>query len=339
MAYTEFDTVLLPKEQRFDWWRELVGQGVAPTSLTSDFASDFVGSVGSLDLGRFQLTKISFPALRSERTAELIRRADPETYELTLVLGGLMGVSQGRHTTRLGAGDITLWTSSRPYSGQAMSGPLIGASRALILHLPRVLMPLPEAKIDRLLAYGLPARSGVGKVLADFLGSLVREAAALDEQSRARLGETGLDLAAAFLAHHLGAQEDVPPETRHELLLARIDMFIRENLADPALTPGAVAARHHISVRLLHQLFRQRRETVAASIRQQRLEGCYTDLAEPRLRKLPIRDIGARWGLRNGAAFSRMFRAAYGITPGERRRATHAADTMSAFPVHNQVHE
>lgn len=73
----------------------------------------------------------------------------------------------------------------------------------------------------------------------------------LDGRSRARLGDTGLDLAAGFLAHRLDAQELLPPEARHELLPARIDVFVRDNLADPALTPGAIAARHHISVRLL----------------------------------------------------------------------------------------
>ncbi|MFC8075191.1 helix-turn-helix domain-containing protein [Streptomyces sp. NPDC057307] len=361
MAFTEFDTGLLPREQRFDWWREVVGQGVAPTRITSDFASDFVGSVSALDLGRLQLTRISFPALRSERTADLIRRADPETYELTLILGGLMGISQGRQTSRLAAGDIAMWSSSRPYSGQAMSGPVtsgpvmggrvtgertaggrtaggrvtggrtaggpvIGASEALILHLPRALVPLPEARIDRLLAHGLSARAGIGRVLAGFLGSLMGEAAVLDERSRARLGETGLDLAAGFLAHRLDAQEHLAPEARHESLLRRIDVFIRDNLADPALTPGAIAARHHISVRLLHQLFRQREETVAASIRRRRLEGCYADLAEPRLRGLSVQDIGARWGLGNGAAFGRMFRGVYGITPGERRHCPLPSD-------------
>ncbi|MEU0692087.1 helix-turn-helix domain-containing protein [Streptomyces uncialis] len=320
MAFTEFDTARLPQEQRFDWWREVVSQGVAPARITSEAASDFTGSVGTLGLGRVRLTTMSFPALRSERTAEFIRRADPETYELTLILGGEMGFAQGRDDTRLSAGDITIWSSSRPYIGQSMSGPAIGAARAIILHLPRALVPLPEAKVDRLLAHGLSARSGMGRVLAQYLGSLVREGPALDEWSGRRLGETGLDLAAGFLARQLDAQEYLPPDARHATLLARIEVFIADNLADPGLTPAAIAARHHISVRLLHQLFRRRPETVAASIRRRRLERCHADLAEPRWRDVPVRDIGARWGLTDAGAFGRSFRAVYGLTPGEHRR-------------------
>ncbi|MFC9246165.1 helix-turn-helix domain-containing protein [Streptomyces sp. NPDC057136] len=331
MAFTEFDTALLPREQRFEWWRDAIWRGVEPTSITSDFADDFVASLGSLDLGRLQLTKISFPALRSERTARLIRRADPEVYELTLILEGLMGFSQERHTTRLRAGDITLWTSSRPYRGEATGGPTGGVSRALILHMPRALVPLPEARIARVLAHGLPARAGVGALLAGFLGSLLAQAPVLDERSRVRLGDTVLGLAAGFLAHHLDAEQCLMPETRHELLLARIDVFVRDNLADPALAPGAIAARHHISVRLLHQLFRQRQETVAAAIRRQRLENCATDLTDPRLRNVPVHDIAARWGLGNAATFSRMFRSSYGITPGEYRRGALLAKDARAL--------
>ncbi len=237
MAFTEFDTAELPAEYRFDWWREVVARGVAPTRITSDHAADFAGSAGSLDLGRLQVTTMSFPGLRSERTAGLISRSDPETYELTLILAGAMVVGQGRNETRLRAGDFAMWTSSRPYSGHAESGPVTGDSRAIILHLPRALVPLPEAKIDQLLAVGIPARSGTGRVLAQFLGSVVEEAAVLDATERERLGGTSLDLTTGFLAHHLDAQEYLPPEARHAMLLARVDTFLRDNLSDTRLTP------------------------------------------------------------------------------------------------------
>ncbi|MEU1224095.1 helix-turn-helix domain-containing protein [Streptomyces microflavus] len=320
MTFTEFDTAELPAECRFEGWCEVVARGVAPTQITSDHVADFAGSAGSLDLGRLRFTTLSFPGLRSERTAKLIRRADPETYELTLALAGAMRVGQGRNETRLLAGDFAMWTSSRPYSGQTESGPMIVDSRAIILHLPRALVPLPEAKVDRLLAVSIPGRSGTGRVMAQFLSSLVQEGPVLEAPERERLGGTSLDLATGFLAYHLDAQEYLLPEARHEMLLARVDTFVRDNLSDTRLTPRAVAAQHHISVRLLHQLFRGRDETVAAAIRRLRLERCRADLADPRLRVLPVRDIGARWALDSAATFSRLFRTTYGVTPGEYRR-------------------
>ncbi|GAA2451918.1 hypothetical protein GCM10010433_62570 [Streptomyces pulveraceus] len=275
-----------------------------------------------MDLGRLQLTRMAFPNLRSQRTTQLIRRADPETYELTLILGGSMWVRQGRSETDLAAGDFAIWSSSRPYQGRAASGPVMGTSRALILHLPRALVPLPEAKVDQMAAHALPARSGMGRILARYLTSLSEEGQTLDARDSNRLETTSLDLATGFLAHAAGAQSHVPPETRHQILLARIDTFIQDNLADPALTPGAVAARHHISLRLLQHLFRDRGESVAASIRRRRLEHCHADLAAAHLRHASVQTIAAQWGLTSASGFSRMFRAAYGVTPGEHRHTS-----------------
>ncbi|WP_457512505.1 AraC-like ligand-binding domain-containing protein [Streptomyces sp. TE33382] len=315
-----FDTAGLPPDERFAWWCETVRKGVAPTRITSDAEADFSGSMTSLDLGDLRLTTLAFPELRSERTEKLIRAGDPETYELTLILGGAMWISQGRDEADLSAGDFAVWTSSRPYRGRAAGGPAAGDSRALIVHLPRALVPLPEARVDQLLARGLPARSGVGRIFAEYLNALAGQGPTTDERDRTRLGATTLDLAAGFLAHLADAQGELAPETRHQVLLARIDTFIQDNLADPRLTPRSIAAHHHISVRLLHHLFRGRDETVSATVRRRRLERCHADLAAPPLRTVPVHAIGARWGLSSAAAFSHAFRAAYGMPPGEFRQ-------------------
>ncbi|WEH37243.1 helix-turn-helix domain-containing protein [Streptomyces sp. AM 4-1-1] len=332
MVFIEFDTAALPQEQRFDWWREAVGRGVAPTRISSERASDFTASLGSLDMGALQLTTMAFPALSSERTAELVCRGDPETYELTLILDGAMEVSQGRNHAALRAGDFALWTSSRPYRGRAVSTPGSGAARAIILHLPRALVPVREARLGPLFARALSAGSGIGRILADHLVSVAREAPALDEPDSERLGLASLDLAAGLLAARAEAQDSILPETRHRVLLARIDVFIQDHLADPHLCPDAIAAHLHISVRLLHQLFHGRDETVSTAIRRRRLEHCYRDLTDPRLLTVPVHAIGARWGLTSPERFSRSFRAAYGVPPGEHRRMALGVRSETTLP-------
>ncbi len=103
-----------------------------------------MGRAGFLPLRPMHLTTMSFPSLSSDRPAHLVRRSQPETYELTLILGGAMYVAQERCEICLSAGDLAMWTSSRPYTGQAISGPGTGAPRAVILHLPQALVPLPQ---------------------------------------------------------------------------------------------------------------------------------------------------------------------------------------------------
>ncbi|MEU8352550.1 helix-turn-helix transcriptional regulator, partial [Streptomyces sp. NPDC048845] len=94
----------------------------------------------------------------------------------------------------------------------------------------------------------------------------------------------------------------------------------------------AVAAAHHISLSYLHRLFAQRAhgETVAATIRSRRLEHARRDLENPALRTTPLYAIAARWGLPRAGEFSRAFKSAYGISPGEYRlRALRDTGTRS----------
>jgi AraC-like DNA-binding protein len=73
-----------------------------------------------------------------------------------------------------------------------------------------------------------------------------------------------------------------------------------------------------MSVRYLEKLF-ESEETVPDWIRRRRLERCRHDLLDPAMRGQSIGAIAARWGFRDPAHFSRAFRAAYGMTPGECR--------------------
>ncbi|MGW6917261.1 AraC-like ligand-binding domain-containing protein [Kitasatospora sp. NPDC054939] len=316
----------VPAEHRFEWWCDLISRDVAPTRISTDHVTDFHAAAGAVDLGPVQLSALSFPPLRSTRTPALIRRSDPEVYELALIMGSEMWISQARNETRIRAGDLVLWETSHPFDGRGLSGN--DQSRAIILHLPRATLPLPATRVDRLLAQAMPARSGMGAILARYLRSVLREAPTLDRADAERLGRTAWDLAAAFLAHRLGTQERLPVESRRQALLARIDTFIDHHLSDSGLTPPTVAARHHISVRSLHLLFQQRGEGVAARIRRRRLEHCRADLADPLQRTLPIRAVAARYGFASAADFSRAFRAAYGMPPSEYRRA--ALDAAAA---------
>ncbi|MEU3597412.1 helix-turn-helix transcriptional regulator [Streptomyces sp. NPDC006798] len=109
--------------------------------------------------------------------------------------------------------------------------------------------------------------------------------------------------------------------------LRDIRSFIETRLADHDLTPQIVADHHHISLSTLYALFRdQEEEGVAAWIRRRRLERSRADLAVVNRRQQPIHAIAVRWGFTDGAAFSRAFRQAYGISPRAFRQRAGAGD-------------
>lgn len=183
-------------------------------------------------------------------------------------------------------------------------------------------MPIDEAQ--RLLAQRISGEAGMGAIVGRLLNTLGAHGAECTPTELDRLGRVAADLITACLAEqHDGAGEhtaDEPPAAPGpRALLERIDTFIDHNLGDPALTPQSIADRHHISVRRLHLIFRDRGDSVAATIRRRRLAHCHADLARPELFDRPIHTIAARWGFGSAAVFSRAYREAYGTSPTERR--------------------
>jgi AraC-like DNA-binding protein len=121
----------------------------------------------------------------------------------------------------------------------------------------------------------------------------------------------------------------VPAETQQHAMTLRIQEFIDHHLGDPDLSPGMVAAAHHISTRTLHKLFEAEEHTIAASIRRSRLERCRQDLLDPGLLNCPVGAVGARWGFRDAAGFSRAFR---GLRRAAERFGPTSASRTGASP-------
>ncbi|MFE2152847.1 helix-turn-helix domain-containing protein [Streptomyces lavendulae] len=308
---------------RFEWFTDVVARSLAPTAIRCEDPGGFRADAAVLDLGPVQVSTFHYAPLRSRRTPRLIRRGDPEQYQLALVTGGPMWIAQQRADSGPVSGDLLLWDTSHPYEAGAPGddGAMV---RAVVLQIPRTALPLHPDRVDRLLAQRIPAGRGTGAVLAQFLASVDAHARGCGERELAHLGSAALGLAAACLAERLDVYDDLPAEARDEVLLRQIDAFIEHNLGDPELTPGMVAARHHISLRRLHLLFQGRPEGVAASIRRRRLAGCRADLLRPGLAGRPIHAIAARWGFTSAAVFSRAFRQAYGTSPSQCRRSAPA---------------
>ncbi|MFI5983822.1 helix-turn-helix domain-containing protein [Streptomyces sp. NPDC051555] len=303
---------------------------VMPATLSCERPADFQGEAAVLDLGDIRASKFSLAPLRSRRTAAMIRRGDPEEYQLALLRKGATSLSQHRSECTIGAGDLMLWDTSRPSDNQMPAGG--GQVQATILMLPRKVLPLRTQSLDQVLARRIPGDRGLAAILASFMTSLEDHGAECAPEELRRLSTVAVDLVAACLAQQLDTEDRLPAEVRTRALVQRIHAFIEHNLGDPELDPAAIAAHHHVSVRTLHQLFHGQEESVHARIRRRRLERCRADLADPALRTRHVGAIAARWGFSGPVVFSRSFREAYGISPTEFRalsmhvlRAEHSA--------------
>ncbi|RQW96531.1 helix-turn-helix domain-containing protein [Micromonospora globispora] len=300
------DTAWLPPAERFDFWQELVARESVPARISSEHADDFTASARAVDLGAVRLGAWRYPSLELARTPRMIRSSDPELYQLALPLSGHGVMSQERRAGSLDPSGFALIDTVRPHGSTHRPD----GSRRAPVHTVTALVPHA--------ALPLPARR-VAALLAGFLRQVVEHPEQYDGSDAPQLDRIALDLIAGTLARRLDVEGELPVEVRVTGLRSQVEAFVRRHLDDPELTPAAVATAHHLSLRSLHRLFAGTGTTVAALIRTGRLERCFRDLADPRLGHLAVHQIAARWGLRDRAHFSRVFRAAYGISPREHR--------------------
>jgi AraC-like DNA-binding protein len=315
----ELRTEDLPVAERFGFFHDIGASEMTATVISSDHKDDFRATMRALDLGTTQVTALTYPSLENRRTPKLIRRSDPELYQVAVTLRGHQRIDQFGRGASFCRHDLLLYDSSRPFHGRvtADEGETVAT---VVAQVPKMLFPLPPNRVDQLLALCLPGRAGVGALLVQFLTCLTADAGRYRPSDGPRLGTVLVDLMVALLAHELDDGSLVPPESHQRALALRIRAFIGQHIGEPGLTPATIAAAHHISTRHLHRLFEDQGVTVAASIRTQRLEGCRRDLADPASRLTPIHTIAARWGFSHPEAFSRAFHSAYGLSPRDYRQ-------------------
>jgi AraC-like DNA-binding protein len=310
----------VPAADRLEFAREMNAAIWVPMECRSEYLADYRGEFRASGLGAMQVVVMDIMPITLSRTPKLIAEADPAMLKMLLVCGdGISVVEQGGQQARLSAGDFAFYDTRRPYEvscGVDLDRP----SRALTFMFPPSLLPLPPSALRRLAAVRIPGTAGLGDLTAQFLLQLARNVDQYSPAEAARLSTAALEVLATRLAHELDVSDWETPEARRQALLTTVQGFIQQHLDDPRLSPGTIAAAHHMSLRSLHQLFHDAGLTVAGWIRQRRLECCRRDLADPALATRPVAAIAARWGYASASDFSRAFSAAHGLPPAQYRR-------------------
>jgi len=253
------------------------------------------------------------------RAHRLVAR-DSGEYLFVGVRGG-DGAPAGRRARDvvLGPGDICFYDAHRPW---ALDFP--ERARLKVFLLPRELLGIEESDVPVLATAPVTRASQLGTLLSPFLSELA-DTAASQPPIGDMLAWNAVHLLATLAAEQLGRDAGGPPEAPSPLM-ARILRFLDLHLTDADLSPEVIAAAHHISVRYLHKLFQEEGATVGRWIQRRRLEECRRDLMLRGRGHRTIAAVANRWGFMSATHFSRVFRAAYGMSPSEWR------DTASGGP-------
>lgn len=288
-------------------------------------ADSFRAKLHTSSLGTMRMNRLQFSGgLVMRRTPRQLRRGTPQLIEhhsaeylkVGVHIAGRCVVRQDSREANLSPGDYVVYETTRPF--EFAVGGKFQMSSALI---PRELLRIPSVQLSSLTAHSFDGRQGMGALLAPFLVEVARQTTNEARPTNIRLADAMFDMLEAAFCEQLASDR---PEGRSPVqvdLLLRIFSFIERHLGDPDLNGMKIAAAHHISILQLQLMLEVNGHAVTEWIRNRRIEHCRKDLANAELVTVPVSAIGARWGLVNAAHFSRLFKAAHGLSPREYRAA------------------
>jgi AraC-like DNA-binding protein len=162
------------------------------------------------------------------------------------------------------------------------------------------------------------ASQGVGGLFADLVHHIPERFDSMPKAALEAIGQQLIDLLA------LSIQSDdrtltSGASTVRTAHLTRIENFVRANLHRLELDPEMIACECGISVRYLHELFRDTNQTLGQWIRDMRLEAAREDLRATR-NPVSIAEICYRRGFTDQAHFSRIFKQQFGVSPRDYRQ-------------------
>ena len=305
-------TESLPVPRRRSYWREALSQTFGALDMTVP-DEVYSGTIRTAPLGRLQAVTVDGDCLSALRTRRLVTQGREEEYVVVKLLErGVARLEQDGREVVLGPGEIFIYDMARPFRLN-----LPQPFRAKSLVIPRDVLGLSESDLTHVTASPLGPGTPLGGLLSPFLAGLVDGAGTYSPHTSERMARNVVDLLGVLAGEVLGRSNADTPAGNRALLL-RIQAFIDRHLADPDLTPQAIARAHRISLRYLHKLFESEDVTVGRWIQRRRLEECRRDLAY-RANGATIAAVAHRWGFSSAAHFSRAFRATYGMAPREWR--------------------
>ncbi|MFD7014131.1 helix-turn-helix domain-containing protein [Streptomyces sp. NPDC059928] len=306
-------TATVPAHQRRAYWRDALSMtfGAVDMSVPDEVNS---GTIRTAPLGRLQVTTVDGDPLDARRTRRLIAQGDEDEYVVVKLLSkGVARLEQDARDVGVRPGEVFIYDMARPVR---LLLPECFQTKALVL--PRQVLGLSESDLRQITASPIRFDTALGGLLSILVSRLADTAGSYRPHTGELLARNVVDLLTALADEQLGRTTEGTPSGDAAMLL-RIRSFIGRHLADPDLTPEVIARAHHISVRYLHKIFEGQDTTVSRWIQSRRLEACRRDLLHREAANRTIIAVAHRWGFTSAAHFSRVFRAAYGMSPSEWR--------------------
>lgn len=306
--YQRFSTADVPRNHEFGFWRDVIADAYFHLQLNFRDHNSFSGTLESWDLGMVSLSRLDCSALQYQRLNQHCRACAPQIL-VTVPLRSEVEFSQLGRQTRCAPGQFILEHSDEPYEFSHAA-----RNDMWVLKLPDTALKARVGNTNRFCAQHFDTTSGMGQLFSDYLQLITRHCN--PQQSQGALALMGMQL-----IELLGvALKEAPSVLQSSLSivrtahLARIEACARRQLSDPRLGPETIASENGISLRYLHDLFKDTGQTVSQWVRDLRLQSAYEQLSVAPAGS-SVAQIAYACGFNDQTQFSHAFKRRYGETP------------------------
>lgn len=312
-----FSTDDLPAKDRFAHWREERGKAVfgVTIELHRSQHADFKGRFSAKPVGPAMLVEMQASPYKVRRTEADIARAQSDALCIYQQIDGGGWFEASGSDFVVSSGKIATSHSDLPYATEPVSGSGF--------HLRLLKIPFARCKglvesEQPLFARPLHVEPGYSALLAETFNAFVASMPRLAGERAVTAIETLAQLALVARGLAVPTSEQSRRAIRSGLL-AKARRAIEQYLHRSDLTPSLVAGQLGISVRSLHLLFEPTGQSFSRTVVAMRLIESYRLLQLEPTRQ--VSDIAFSCGFESLATFYRVFRRAYGLSPGDVRAA------------------
>ncbi len=292
--------------QLFGSWRETIAPIFDVRPLAGDWDAGFHAELDRHHLSTALVGQVATSAQHYERSESLIGAVGVDHLLIQRYEAGYTTLDLDGEEVHAGPGDVLVFDLSRPVRSHATD------MRAVNLVLPRSLLALDAGSLDRVHGTVLSGASPLGSLAGDHLRSLLKAAPTLEPAAAPDIAKASAQLLSACLSPALMRESEAPATLTASV--AMICRFIDRRIGDPALDARMLCSAFGLSRSALYRLFAPI-GGVSDYIRQRRLARARLALNASARGRGGIGKIARQFGFSSDDAFSRAFKAQFGIAP------------------------
>ncbi len=308
-------TATVARRDRLDFWRDAVRSDLLELEFRLPSGADFNANMLSLELPELSLCAIESSPSVVERKAGGASRGVEETLMFNFVFSGQMIAEQDGRTVTVEPGDGVMCSGSRAY---ALRMPV--PTRLACIRLPYEKLRRNVAGLTNATATSFAAHSELCGIVSGYASHLAEYDEVLSERGATKVADNFTDLLLAMAGEIARTKSPALSESR-TVVLTRVKDCVERNLADFELDANRVEILTGLSHRYINRLFEAEQTSLSRYIWGRRLERTAKDLREAALLRRGISQIALANGFNDLSHFSKVFRARYGSSPRDYRKA------------------